>query len=360
MQLARDSFPQAFQARDDAVTVLTVFDSRYHALGNYIREFRLGEVFDVVPGVKDSVTGTRDVSYLISRIVPGWRPRLRMSGSQTESAIPHATFLWAVLLPGEMPPPPQDRAGGTFGSTSSNGPIGKVIAAGIADSVARSLYPATYSPHDGIPVVGLIFSPGGQLLRHGMHQASHDEVFIPNYDAEPSHGEFARDGDELLSLVFTGMPAHVGRWSTTVHRTYAAPALVWTILRGDTPLPSPREAGAKPAVVAGTVSHAHREARVTLAGSGADEQWIKVYSTQINGVEAGAIRGTVRDTLRVRLPSSMTIDLGPGGDVHFVSESARSFSLSARVAGWDVPLSQRGSHIVLEGSGAGVKAGSRP
>lgn len=355
VQLARDSFPEAFQPRDDAIVVMTVFDADYHAVRHYARRFRVDEVFDVLPGPKDSITSTRGVSYLVSRVVPGWRPRLRMAGSQSETATPHAAFIWAVLMPGEALPPPQDRQGWRTGSTPPAAGSDEPITSGVADSVARSLYPATYAPHNGLPVVGLIFSARGQLLRHGLRHASHDEVFVPTYDAEPARGEFSRSGDDLLSLVFTGMPARVGRWSTLAHRTYTGPALVWTILAGDAPLPSPRGDVVTPAIVDRTASRAHREARVTLAGTGADERWIKVYATQTNQVEAGAVRGTVRDTMRVRLPSSITINLGPGGDVHFVAEDARPFSLSAQVAGWDVPFFGTGARIVLEGGGAGLK-----
>ncbi|CAN5535233.1 hypothetical protein BH09GEM1_BH09GEM1_01180 [soil metagenome] len=355
VQLARDSFPEAFQPREDAIVVLSIFDSHYRPVRNFVQRLSIDAVFDGIPGVKDSIVGTRNASYIISRVVPGWRPRVRMTGSQTEIATPRATFLWAVLMPGEAPPPPQDRrARRTDGAAPARhaATYGEALN---ADSIARSLYPSTYAPHDGLPVVGLIFSESGRLLRHGMQPASHDEVFVPSRDSEPPFGESARSGEELLSLVFTGVPKRGGQWSTIAHRLETAPVLVWTILPEDGHLPSPRVNVGKPRVADQTVSLAHREAQVTLSGTDATERWIRVYSGRRNEVEDGAIRGVVRDTLRVRLPSTLTIDIGPSG-VTFASEDGQTFRLSALIQGENVPVSGWGGRIVLESSGAGLKA----
>lgn len=355
IQLARDSFPEAFRPRDGALAVLTVYDDKYRVLENYVQAFRLDELFDVVPGVKDSIVGMRDGSYIISRVIPGWRPRLRMSGTQMQAPSSHTVFAWAVLMPGEVPPRAQtldDRARALAQHKAEGG----LIESTVADSVARSLYPATYATHDGLPVVGLIFSKDGRLLQHGRRQASHDEVFVPARAPGATNGEWVRGGEELLSFVFAGMPARAGRWSTIAHRTYPAPALVWTILPADTPLPTPRDDRRAPVTADRTDSPAHHEARVTLSGGGVAERWVRIFSSGANVVEAGVVRGTVRDTMRLRLPATVTVDLGPGNGVTFESEDGRTFQLSALIAGMDIPRTGSGCRIVIGGSGAGLKA----
>jgi hypothetical protein len=305
--------------------------------------------------VKDSVIRTRDAAYILSRIVPGLRrEKLNMFATETRSEAPHTIFLFAVLMADGAPPRPQDPADRARALTVPVG--GAVIEFAKADSVARRLYPQTFAPHEGLPVVGLIFSESGQLVRHALRYASHDDVFVPTRDSDTMHGEFARSGDELLSIVFAGMPGRPGRWSTVVHRTEAAPALVWTVLPASGILPTPRSDTTRRDVAGSTTSLAHRDAHVTLSSDGAAERWIRVYSTGINGVEAGAVRGTVRTTMRVRLPSTLDMDLGPGTGVTFESEDGRPFKLSAMVAGKDSPLSGSGGRIVLEGSGAGLRS----
>ncbi len=348
IKMARDSFPEAFKQRDDAIVVMTVYGADEHVVGNYVQRFKLDEVFDILPGAKDSVVGMRNTPYIVTRVVPGWHPRLAMSGSQMMREAPHAVFVWTVLMDGETLPAPRERQLRRTGFVEQPAGAKEVIGLATADSIARSLYPATYAPHDGIPVVGLIFSEHGQLLSHGIRQASHDEVFVATRDAESPSGEFAQSGSELLSLVFMGMPPNAGRWSTIAHRSYVAPALVWTILPGDGPLPSPREEGPK-TVVDQVTSLAHRQAHVTLSRTDALNVWIRVYGAGINGVEAGGISTAVRDTIRIRLPATMTVDLGPGSNVSFVSEDGRWFTVSAVIAGGTTRLSVSGPHILLDG-----------
>ena len=355
VQLARDSFPEVFQPRSDAIVVLTVFSPDYRPVRNYVQRFTVNEVFDVLPGSKDSIFGARSAGYILSRVIPGWRPRLSMSGTQTEAESPHAIFAAAVLMPGEALPPTQDRrVRPSGGAASASHPeiSGEALN---ADSIARSLYPSAYAPHDGLRVVGLIFSRHGKLLRHGMQPASHDEVFLPARDLEPPFGETSRSGEQLLSLVFTSVPTSAGQWSTIAHRLETAPVLVWTIVSGDGPLPSPRTDVRRPEAGGQTTSLAHREARVTLSGTGSGERWIRIYSARMNGVEAGAVRGTVRDTLRMRLPANLTVNIGPGGGITFASEDGQAFKLSALIAGTEARVSGTGGRIVLEGSGAGLK-----
>ena len=348
VKLAHDSFPEALEQRGDAIVVLMVRDAGGRVTRNYVRHFAVDQVFDVLPEPKDSIVGPRDAMYIASRMVPGWRPHPAQSGRQWTSEFPHALYLWVVLTPGEEPPPPQTRQERGAGLVGRPVSAENVIGVRTADSAARRLYPSAYATHPGILVVGLIFSGDGRVLRHAMRQAAHDDVFIPAHDSTPVRGEEARSGEELLSLVFTGVPSSAGRWSAIAHRSAAGPALVWKILPDDEHLPAARTDSAKVGLVGHTMSAAHRQVQVTLSAIEFQGRRVSVYSTGTNMVEAGDVGG-VSSPIQVGLPATMRFDLGPAGAVHFESEDGRPFTVSA-VIGVTHRMTATGSHISLDGS----------
>ena len=138
VSMARDSFPEAFQQHDDAIVVMMVRDAEGRVSRNYVRHFAIDQVFDVLPSARDSIVGMRNVAYLASRVVPGWRSHPAGSGAQTMSEFPHAIFMWMVLTPGEGPPAPQERQARHTGSIVGPGGATEGIGQATADSMRRA------------------------------------------------------------------------------------------------------------------------------------------------------------------------------------------------------------------------------
>ena len=102
----------------------------------------------------------------------------------------------------------------------------------------------------------------------------------------------------------------------------------------------------------------HQTAEVTLGGAPSDgaNRVVLVYSDKINGVEAGVTNRKLRnDTLRVTLPGTISVDLNPGGEVHFVSVDGKEFTVGALVGRGAASFGSRGTHVVMDNVGAQLR-----
>ncbi|CAN5880391.1 hypothetical protein BH11GEM1_BH11GEM1_31640 [soil metagenome] len=343
VQIAHEKFPQAFETRDDAAVVTVLFDAQGRTVASDARRLPLSAVFDLSNGATGKILGERNSMYLLSRIYEG-ELRLRKSGSQTSSETPHTLFLFGQLLKGEPVPAiiPEPTALGT-------GPTLPQVAFRTADSIARALYPSAYAPHDGIVLVGLIFSPQGKFVTAARRVVSHDDVFTTA--GAGNTGEFSKDGTTLLSLVFTGVPKLLRHWSTTVHRTDIAPAIVWMILEPGEATPASRTDAPDLAPGSGAGASVHPIAHVTLSpmSPAGGKQTVLVYGTKTNAVELTMSEARVfMDTLRVELPFTTTLTLYPGAELHFVSADGSEFSLTAIVATQEATVTGHAAHMVLD------------
>ena len=85
---------------------------------------------------------------------------------------------------------------------------------------------------------------------------------------------------------------------------------------------------------------------------------VLVYAT---GDAAIAVGGEVprarRDTLRVRLPGTVSMDLSRAGDVHFMSADRRPFDMSGMLTGKEAAqeLGARGKHMMIMSGGRGIR-----
>lgn len=350
VELAHAKFPQAFDERDDAAVVTVLFDSRDTVIATDYRRFPLPEVFDMSDGTSGEIINQRNGPYLMSRVVQG-RMNLQSSSTQTLREAPHTIFMYARLMAGEPVPTllPARR-------TAPNGlPRRVTVSFETADSIAKTLYPSAYAPHEGIELVGLVFSPKGQFVKAARRVVSHDDVFAESRDGA---GESAKDGVTLLSLVFTGLPALIGNWSTTAHRSDIAPAIVWLVLEPGEATPTPRTDAPAPLLLR-AAAPAHATAQVTLSplSSSGVKQAVLAYSTNTNGIEADMRAMSFRmDTLRMELPFTLTLTLNPGADVHFISIDGKEFNVSADISSRAVLLSNHGVHMVLENGGSQLRA----
>lgn len=364
--LSRVDYPEAFKPRDDAFVVIVVFDADRRIMNKVGRRLPLNVAFDVLPGAPPTILATRNVDYLLSRFFQSPLPARFSSGTQTGHWAPHAILAYVHLMPGEPMPralladtlPPAAAALPRMDYPEVNGEK--------ADAIARRLYPQAYAPHDGIMVVGLILSPDGEVLTHASRYAEHDSVFLPRREGETASGEFARPGESLLALLFADLPA-VGRSAVIAHRTNPGPALVWTVLPTGAPLPrAARETAAVRSVPVAirTTSRSHQTAEVSLSSEAGGV--VMIYSTGFNAVERGSHGMTIgtgpsrsirADTMRIGLPASISVDLMPGGEVHFVSLDGAEFNLSATIAGAAVQkVDSRGRHVILQNAGSLVRS----
>lgn len=357
VELARTKFPEAFDRSDDAAIVTVIFDADDKVVLSDFRRLPLADVFDLANGSSGKIVGMRAGRYLLSRVITR-QPNLWSSGTQMQITAPHTVFAFARLMPGQPIPKVSHASTAvtfrdvtpTAGSTRSYSRIVEVPFAQ-ADSIARALYPSAYTPHDGVELVGLIFSSTGQLLRATKRVVNHDDVFL---DAPDGTSEPAKGGDELLPLLFTDLPASIRHWTTTAHRADIAPAIVWLVLAPSEGIPTPRTDAPEPPQGPRAGSPAHATAHVTLTPlpSTGDKQSVLVYSTNGNGVESGMRGARSRiDTFFVGVPSTLSLTLNPGANLHFVSLDGKEFHLSAYLASRATVLSNHGVHMVLEKGG---------
>ena len=84
---------------------------------------------------------------------------------------------------------------------------------------------------------------------------------------------------------------------------------------------------------------------------------VLVYTTGDAAMsEGGEAPTSRRDTLRIRLPGTVSLDLSRPGDVHFVSEDGRPFDLAAMLAGTATrEVGARGRHVIMMSVGQGVR-----
>ena len=86
---------------------------------------------------------------------------------------------------------------------------------------------------------------------------------------------------------------------------------------------------------------------------------VLVYTTGSAAMSAGGeVPRARRDTLRVRLPGTVSLELNRPGDVHFVSEDGRPFDLAGILTGAAAAqeLSARGQHLMIMSGGWGIRA----
>jgi hypothetical protein len=96
-----------------------------------------------------------------------------------------------------------------------------------------------------------------------------------------------------------------------------------------------------------------------------------IYGTGFNGVEGSAtalklspgqtalkLNGdTIRLAIPASIPASVSVDLGPGGELHFVSANDREVNLSATFAGQPAQSVEiRGRHVILQNVGSQLRS----
>lgn len=220
-------------------------------------------------------------------------------------------------------------------------------------TLARVAFPEAFEQRDDAILVTALFDADGQIVRTSARRFAVDEVFDPGMTKETLD---MRNAAYLLSRVFPKpLPKLTSSGAQTMREAPHA-IFAYGVLAPGEPVPPqpPRD------LLRSTQPEPRRMADVTLsaASSGSGARDILIYSSGVTGVVTGTADGAFHaDTLRVRLPAVLPVDLDRSGDVHFVSANGGEFNLSATIRGKPAAtLANHARHMVLENFGSQLLA----
>jgi len=247
-------------------------------------------------------------------------------------------------------PVPSAYGGRVSPADSRNVPPSRQFARRV-DSLAHANVPQAFTANGDGQIVTVIFDADARVARWFTRRRASSE----SVDATiRSHGP----AEMLASVLSAPLPAFAGYGAYTFRDAPQSIFLFAELAPSEGQRQSPRsEARAimllKPIV---TMDGGQFGSTGRLAPE-EQNRTVLVYTT---GDAAMSIGGEVprprRDTVRVRLPGAISLDLSRPGDVHFVSEDRRPFDLAGMLTGTAAQeLSARGRHMIIMSGGRGVR-----
>ena len=220
------------------------------------------------------------------------------------------------------------------------------------DSLAHANVPQAFGATGDALVVTVLFDASGDIVRW----FSRARLSSESADAAiASHGPA-----ELLASV---LPAPVPAFASFgAHTFYDAPHSVF--LFGELAPPTGQKQPSPAIEMRAIVS---LKPIMTLESNAVGTTWrlapeernrtVLAYTTGDAGMSTGADAPRPRqDTMRVRLPGTVSLDLSRPGDVHFVSKDGRPFDVVVMLTGTAASeLTSRASHTMIMSGGRGVR-----
>jgi hypothetical protein len=220
------------------------------------------------------------------------------------------------------------------------------------DSLAHVNIPRAFTRHDGAQIVTVLFDGDAHVVRWFARP-------MEALDAEAtirSHGP----AELLASVLPAPLPSFASYGAYTFHdapgTVFLSAELAAPTLQGTAPALEARAiVSLKPIMTRETGAFGTSE----VLAPGERNRSVRVYATGDAAISIGGeVPRSRRDTLRVRLPGTVSLELSRPGDVHFVSVDGRSFDLAGMLTGKTAAqeLGARGKHLMIVSGGSGIRA----
>ena len=324
----RTLYPQLRGRADtSALLVVLTYDAQRRLRGSYVSEMPSGPWYGAADfsSVQIQVFGMRKYAGLHTTVVP-------------------VVEKWDITAE----PVPSAYGGRAGPAESSNVPPSRQFARRV-DSLAHVNVPQAFTPKGDAQFVTVLFDAAGNVVRWFRSPRTSGE----SIDATiVSHGPA-----ELLAHVLpTPVPALAGYGAYTFHD---APQTIFLFAELASPRVQRPATESRAIVMLKPIAKKSSDDNGTTSVPAEDRtRNVLVYTT---GDAAMAIGGEVptarRDTLHVRLPGNVSLDLSKLGDVHFMSADGVPFEMSGMLVGKDAAqqLGARGKHMMIMSGGWGIR-----
>lgn len=248
-------------------------------------------------------------------------------------------------------PVPSAYGGRKGPAESRNVPASRQFARRV-DSLARASVPQAFGASGNALIVTVLFDGNGQIVRWFSRERSSSQsgdAVIASYGP----------AELLASVLPAPQPAFA---SVGAHTFHDAPGAVFLFAEL---APTPERKKAAPGIEAHAIVLLKPIMTMESGMFGTTERLapaernrtVLVYTTGDAAMSTGGDAPRLRqDTMRVRLPATVSLELSRPGDVHFVSEDGRPFDLASMLAGTAASeLSSRGTHIMIMSGGHGIR-----